>query len=314
MNRNKIAAPTDMRKFIELQLARWALTWIPNLSRPRLLRLAKFLGAAAYYASPHLRNVGFANLAIAFPRASQSERRCWLKASFQNFALVMLDAFWFSKDSASRLAQWVRFDSNMDRVFQNKAQICVTAHLGNWEVVGSASAQKGFPLVSVAAPLANAGVDALLRTLRERTGQQIVSKHGVLRSLIRTLKAGGKIALLLDQNTKPSEGGIWMDYFGLPVPVSPAADALHERTGAEVLFGFCIPQEDGSYIASAPDVLAPADVVSEPMAATRAILRATERLVRQHPSCWLWTYKRWKYIAPGHAAAEYPFYAKQATR
>jgi len=36
-----------------------------------------------------------------------------------------------------------------------------------------------------------------------------------------------------------------------------------------------------------------------------------ERDILEHPNYWLWTYKRWKYVAPGREKSDYPFYAKE---
>lgn len=311
-----------VRQHLETFLARWGMRAIPALSRKGVLRWATFLGGAAYLFSPHLRAVGRANLDLAFgDTLADTRKRQILKHSFRSFALAILDTFWMSRNTAERLKEIVVYHPGFDRLLQPQAMICVTAHLGNWEVLGMAFSARGYPLNSVAAPIENEKVDEILNQLRKVTGQKVLSKHGVLRSLLKVLKDGGRIALLLDQNTRVEDGGMFVDFFGLPVPVSPIGGVLWHHTQARVLVSACIPQPDGRYLAVEPKEISiphdgsiPKGDVSRIM--TEAITRATEDLVRAYPDCWLWTYKRWKYIAPGRTKEDYPFYAKQprATR
>jgi len=293
---------------VEYALARVALLIVPRLSRGMILGLSRFSGTTASRFARHLRHVGLVNLDIAFGDSlSAAEKHRILKRSFQSFALMLLDTFWFSKRHDERIKALVRFAPEFDQLFRPAAQICVTGHLGNWEVLGMAFSLKGFPLMSVAAPLENALVDNLFNDLRKTTGQQVVSKYGALRPLLRTLKDGNKIALLLDQNTKPADGGLFVEFFGKPAPISSAAAMLGLRTGAEIFVGTCLPQPDGTYFAPAP-VRIPAD--GDEAEVTRRIALGLEQLIRNHPEHWLWMYKRWKYVAPGHAREEFPFYAK----
>lgn len=294
---------------VESMLAHAALKIVPRLSRRAVLRLSRMFGATAYLLSAHLRQVGLVNLDIAFGDSlSAGEKRRILKKSFQNFGLVMLDTFWFAGRNEKDITALVKFAPEFDRLFRPAAQICVTGHLGNWEVLGMAFSMRGFPLLSVAAPLRNPLVDGLFNDLRKTTGQQVVSKYGALRPLLRTLKENGKIALLLDQNTKPADGGLFVDFFGKPAPVSSAAAMLALRTGAEIFVGACLAQEDGTYFAPAP-VHIPAE--GDEAGITHQIALGLERLIRAYPEHWLWMYKRWKYVSPGRRREEFPFYAKE---
>lgn len=300
-----------IRKTAETALARFALAVIPALPRPAIIGLSRFFAASAYVLSHHLRRVGWANLDLAYGTSTtRSEKRRILQASFQNFALMSLDSFWFSRDPAARMQKYMHFEDGFHDAFCDKPQICITAHLGNWEVLGLTMVHQGIPMLSVAAPLANPDVDAIFNELRARTGQRVVSKHGVIKALLKELRHGGKVALLLDQNTRPDEGGAWVDFFKRPVSVSNIAGTLHERTRAEVLFGACLARSDGHYFIPRPEVLVAADAELDSRAVTEAVARATERWIQRYPDKWLWTYKRWKYVPPGWDRSEYPFYAK----
>lgn len=286
------------------------------MSRRALIRTARALGSLAYYVGRgRTRRIAEANLAIVFPERSPRERRRILKRSLQTFAQSMLEVFWLGRDAGKRLASLVELDSSYDALLRPGPAICVTAHLGNWEALGMAlSLRTGEPLVSVAAAIKNRRVDELFVNLRRVTGQEIVPRKGAVRSLLRALRSGRKIALVLDQNTKPVEGGIFVDFLGLPAPVSTAPALLALRTGAPIYVGAAIPVEGGRYRAT-PVVHVPLETSGgtdeEVVRATTARIAAElSALIRAYPEAWVWSYKRWKIRPPGALEAAYPFYSR----
>jgi lauroyl/myristoyl acyltransferase len=307
-----------IRFHLEYALARVGMAVVPRLPRQAAVLIARAFGRAAYTLSAHLRKVGHANLDIAFgPDKTPAEKKAILIESFQTFALMLIDLFWFSRHPRERIETYVHFDESYDAFFaEHSATIAITAHAGNWELLGKAIALKGHPPTSVAAPLKNEKVDRLFNRMREDTGQTIVSKRGAVRALIKTLKNDGKVALLLDQNTKPSDGGIFLDFFGLPVPVSLAVATLARHTGAHLAFGTCLPEAHGHYWMRNYCPIDISDIQDNnrtrlEAAITRRILETIEQQIRQTPEKWLWSYKRWKYTAPGRKRSDYPFYAKE---
>ncbi len=304
------------RAGLELRLAQWALRIVPSLSRPTLLRLSCFLGSAGYYfGGTRTRGVADANLRLVFPDLTARERRHISKSALQSFALAMLDVFWLVRDPERKLRALVQFHPSYGPLFEDKAAVCITAHMGNWELLGMAVSQRsGHPLTSVAAAIKNPRVDALFNDLRQQTGQHIVPRKGAVRSLLKTLRDGGKIALVLDQNTKPVEGGIFVNFLGRPAPVSTAPALLALRTNSPVYVGIMIPDKAGRY-QTLP--LIQVDMNGLPEDQEAAIAMLTQRIadvlsdsIRQHPEHWAWSYKRWKFRPEGARAEDYPYYSR----
>lgn len=313
-----MAQDHPIRTVLELIGTRAARATVPALSRAAVVRMANGLGRVAASGAGHLRRVGLANLDLAYGDSlSPAEKRNILCRSLQSFCLVMLDVFWFGRDTEERLRRHVRWDPVFLASVQDpKPKIMLTSHLGNWETLGQAAASKGVPLMSVAAPLANTSVDEVFLSLRRASGQIVVPKEGAMLRLLRHLRKGGKVAMLLDQNVKPTEGGIFVPFFGLPVPISMAAATLALRLPCPIETGYMLPQPGGAYLAMAGKRILPRDYpkTGDPGAVEALTLRIAglcEEIVRQHPDLWLWSYKRWKHIPPGVPAAKYPFYAKR---
>lgn len=299
-----------------------ALAWIARgivrpLPRSAVCRLASFLGNVGYLFSGRMGAVARANLAVVFgDRLSTEEKERILRQSIYNFSLVALDAIWFSADTSRRIHRWVELNTSLAAVFpEHQPAVCLTAHFGNWEVLGHAVAIAGYPLVSVATPLKNQAVDRILRRAREAVGQIIIERDGAVRKMLHALRNNGRVAMLLDQNTALLEGGIFVDFFGVPATVSPAAASLAYRTQSRIVMGFCVPNPNGSYRVFSPVVFPPPDdgppTRERIFALTQRIVREFEKVILEYPEYWLWMYKRWKHIRPGDRREGYPFYSSE---
>jgi lauroyl/myristoyl acyltransferase len=297
---------------LEMALVHSAFFITARLTRRGLMGLARFLGALAFQVAWTQRRVALANLDLAFGDSKNpDEKRAIAKASYVSFFRAILDFAWFSFQSRRRLERWFHFDPSMETYKAHSPVIVVTAHFGNWELLGQAGSLFGNAPVSVAATFLNERLNRFMTRLRERNGMTIASREGALRFLFRALKAGGRVALIMDQNTRLSEGGVFVRFFGRPATMSPAASVLAIRTGAPIIPVFCQALPDGSYRGYTAPMLIPG-IDGDEAALNQRIADAFETEIRKHPEQWLWMYRRWKYIPSGGKAEELPFYAHPA--
>lgn len=290
----------------------FSLAWVPLLPRPALLCLSRTLGSLGYRFSRRLRLLGEANLDFAFGKEkTEEEKLAILRATFQHFALVVADIVWFSFRTRARVEKYVVFDESCGPTFETGGKLFLTGHYGNWEINGLASAHVGHPVMSIAAALKNPIVNDLFIRIRERTGQVILPQQGAARGLLKGLKNGNKIAVLLDQNTHPRDGGIFVDYFGTPVCVSSAPAALAIKVGVQTVAVTCVPDNRGIYTVHVHEVIeAPGPGPNAVARLTQAMTSAMERVVRAQPQYWLWMYKRWRHIPDGADPSHFPDYAR----
>ncbi|MBT8042849.1 MAG: hypothetical protein KJN98_06735 [Pontiella sp.] len=288
---------------------------IPLLPRTVITAMAHLTGTLAFHIGRRERTIGLANLDAVFgDTKTRAEKRAILKKTMRGFILTMSDIFWFSRHTEKRVRKYQRFVPDSGPYFEDKAHIIITAHAGNWELIGLESGLRGLDVASVAATTKNESVDKLLIALRERTGQTIIPREGALRSLINRIRANGKAAFVLDQNTSEDEGGIWVDFLGMPTPVSSAPAHLAYRTGTDIIFAFSQPISGGKYEAHTGQVITPPPydktqdqdrIVRE---LTQQIMDIVSRQIRSHPESWLWSYKHWRRVKPGTDPALYPVY------
>jgi lauroyl/myristoyl acyltransferase len=306
-----------LRRPFERAAIHFVMALIPRLPRGGVLMLAKAGGRLGYLFDSRGRKIGLANLDVAFGDSkTAAEKHDILKVSFETMARTLLDTFWFAHKPAERLNKYVELDDSANVFFADKPFICITAHFGSWEIMGQMSGHLGYPLSSIATPVKNETVNKHFIRAREATGQVIIPRAGALRKLLSILRKGGKTAFLADQDTAESDGGIWVDFFGLPATITAAPALLAGRIGAQILIGFCIPQPKGRYRIYAAKVMEPPKETDEETIRTLSgqISRATEEEIRKHPQYWLWMYKRWKNKKPGDESAGYPWYTRPAIK
>uniref|UniRef100_UPI003561EA26 lysophospholipid acyltransferase family protein n=1 Tax=Pontiella sp. TaxID=2837462 RepID=UPI003561EA26 len=232
------------------------------------------------------------------------------------FVLTMLDVFWFSFRAEQRINKYVKFEDTpiVDSFFEDKAIICITAHMGSWELIGQTAALRGADLASIAATIKNQTVNRILIKKREKTGQTIIPRQGALKTLISRLRKKGKTAFVLDQNTHPKNGGIWVDFLGMPMSVSPAPAALAYRTGTPIYFGFSLPEPGGHYRMIVPKIIEPpvfdkqADMDAVVHQLTQDIEDVISEKIRDYPQFWLWSYRHWQRHAGHDFPPNYPSY------
>jgi len=301
---------------METFLFRAAMYLVPLLPRKLLIYLTGVAGSASYYFASRERRTGLVNLDTVYGNTkTAAQKKVILQQSLVSFTRTIADIFWFSKKTLKRTQTYQSFNPLSGPYFEHRAQIIITAHTGNWELIGLESALLGLDIASVAATSKNSSVDTMLNALRQKTGQTIIARQGALRTLINRFRQNKKAAFVLDQNTPEELGGIWVDFLGIPTPVSSAPAHLAYRTGTEIIFAFSHPVPGGKYEARIGPVIQPpaydkaqdqVDIVSN---LTQQIMDVISAQIRAHPESWLWSYKHWRRHAPGTDPSIYPVYS-----
>jgi KDO2-lipid IV(A) lauroyltransferase len=293
----------------------WAIRVLPFRA---MIALADGLAFLTYHLLRQDRRVAMANLDLAFGDAkTRAEKRRIARATFRNLCRAIVSLFWAPNLTKENIDRYVRLDADSERRVREitaagRGILFCTPHLGNWEYASLRTGFAGFELVIVADPSRNPAVGRKIFDLRSLSGHKIVPPQFAVLKLFRQVMRGGSTAMLVDVNGRRNRGGVWNDFFGVPVFNSVAVAELALRTKAAIVFGIGWPKADGTvdlkYYDEMP-VASTGDSAADQQRVTDDITRFVEQLVREHPELWLWTYKRWK-RRPSEAKRQYPFYSK----
>lgn len=287
---------------------------LPCLSLKAILRLSKILADAAFFFDRYGRRVSAANLEIiAGKKLSRKRLDILTRGAYRNMMRVLLMIFWTTKDTAARTEKVIEFsDSLREGMSAHHPAVTISAHLGNWETLTLACEKNGFHMVSVAKDVKGRGFTERLLEARRKIGQEIVPAQGALKQLMRALKKGSSVGLLIDQHVEERDGGLWTEFFGLKAAVSQSAAMLAKRFNRPIIFGWSRPLKDGRFRCELGKIFLPEQQGEDIAACTMQLVEEFERVIRRHPSLWCINYCRWRYLIPGEDASRYPFYAKPA--
>jgi KDO2-lipid IV(A) lauroyltransferase len=180
--------------------------------------------------------------------------------------------------------------------------IAASPHFGSWEMAGLAYSRLQ-PIVTMYRPQ-DEPWDSLIKAGRSRFGAEVVpSDRGGMRRLLETLKRGGSIGVLPDQDP-PTGSGVFAPFFGIVAHSPVFASRLARRTGATILYVYAERLSWGRgfvlHIEAAPPEVADADEVR----AVAAVNRGVEACIRRSPAQYYWAYMRFRRRPVG----EPPFY------
>jgi KDO2-lipid IV(A) lauroyltransferase len=188
------------------------------------------------------------NLRVIFPGKSLWQIRRIRRRMSRNFAKYLVDFFRFSEIDAEYLAQKVKIENRhyLDGALsKNKGAIVITAHLGNWELGGVVIGVLGYSFWVVAMAHKNKKVNDFFNFQRETKGIHVIPLGKAVRQCLKVLGENRIVGLVADRDF--TEKGAVVDFFGRPTifPEGPAAFSLN--TGAEIVPGFMLRNDDESF-------------------------------------------------------------------
>jgi KDO2-lipid IV(A) lauroyltransferase len=200
------------------------------------------------------------------------------------------------------LQNYIRFigKEHLDCAYaRGKGVLCLTGHIGCWELFGAFIASQ-YPLKVVGAALYDPRLDAILIAERGKAGYSSLPRDASgTRQIIRWMKQGGLLGILIDQDTRVD--GEFIDFFGQPAYTPAGPVVIAERTGAALVPLAIYMNEDGTHTVEARAEVQLQNTGNDRqdrIANVEKCSKAVEAFIREHPAQWVWMHERWKTKAP----------------
>jgi KDO2-lipid IV(A) lauroyltransferase len=230
---------------------------------------------------------------------SETERIRIARASFAHLGLLLADTPAFARVRPDRLEKYARFEGlehARAAYAKGRGVFIFSGHYGNWEMVALIQGFLGLPLAMVTRPLDNPYLERILFRYRTLSGNQVIHKRGAAREMIRALRRGWGVAIVIDQNVR-GEDGIFVDFFGTPASTTPALATLALKTDVPIVPVFGVPEPDGRYrIRYLPELefQRSGDTRRDIFDLTQRCTRVIEDQIRREPEYWVWMHRRWR--------------------
>ena len=264
--------------------------------------LGRFLANIAYLVDIKHRTVAEKNLRNAYgDELSESQIQEIIRRSYVHLASVGIDFIKLPRivnsNNWQNYFEFEGLENAQKALEEGKGVLCVTGHVGNWEVLGCAMAYVYHHSVhSIAKHMENPYMDRFFTELREKNGQKIIFTENAAREILRALKNNKLLGILVDQHVR--ENSIFVDFFGQKASTTRSVATLSLKTGAPVIMFFARRLQGGyrfRITVSEPiQIEKTGDMEKDIFNLTQRCTNLIESKIRERPHEWLWIHRRWK--------------------
>lgn len=233
-----------------------------------------------------------ANLLLAFPEKSESERAAIAAGMYNHFGYTVAD---FVRGSIRTDEEYVSTttvegEENFDKALaEGKGVLLVTAHLGNWERFGHWFYLKNVSVSGVARDANDDEITERVTKIRGERGARMLSRGRAAREILVRLKAGEVIFILPDQNADDA----FIPFFGHMAGTALGPAVLHLKTKAPILPACMLRTGPGTYRIVFREPLHALEGESAEELMTR-VNAEIEAMIRLAPEQYLWMHDRWR--------------------
>lgn len=288
------------RYLLEYAGLRIGLVLFDRLPLPIAETVGCVLADCFYWLNASRRRTAAANVRRAGISSEPRQIARIVRASFRHFVLVAIESLkfpeFFSAETWRERAVLDIHPDALDAVARfDRGLILASAHLGNWEIGGRLVSFLR-PLTVIARKMNNPYTNRIMERRNAGTRVTLTPKRDTdARRLIRTLREGGALAVVIDQHAGGQ--GIPVDFFGVPASTFPTPALLHLRLRVPLVFAYCLRTGPMQYrLVIGPPIVVPPS--GDRRADIRDILldinRTLERAIRANPAQYLWAHRRWK--------------------
>jgi KDO2-lipid IV(A) lauroyltransferase len=298
-----VAGPTFSQRLAYAGL-RLALLLARTMSVERLSAIGSFV---MRHVGPRLRQNrrALANLAVAFPRLSEDERRAIASAMWANMGRTFAETLALDRLVADpgRL-EITDLEAWSHRAVEPGPIVGCTLHMGNWELAIHPFVVFGREPAGVYKPLDNPLIDAWLRETRSSLfpggllgkgdrGDADGTGQRTARQLIDKARSGGTLGFVTDHFDRRGEA---VPFLGRTARFTTAPAGIARHVGARVWLGRCLRLgEESRFRFDIRELSVPrsGDKKADAVALTAQMFAVFEEWIREHPEQWMWWNTRW---------------------
>jgi KDO2-lipid IV(A) lauroyltransferase len=186
---------------------------------------------------------------------SRSKVEAVARKTFQNYGQYLLDYMVMHRLQPSNKSRWVEGEVGGEHMVEalrgGKGVICITPHLGNWEMGGLLFSFRGGTLNVLTLDERDQRTKSFREEMRGRKGIRNIyidprdeSPMAIL-DAVKALRRNEIVAMLGDR--AESQKTLSLDFFGRPTPFPIGAALLALATGAPVLPVFVVMEKSRKY-------------------------------------------------------------------
>jgi Kdo2-lipid IVA lauroyltransferase/acyltransferase len=271
----------------------WLFAWIPSRA---MLLVTAVASRITFFVLWRYRKRMEANVATALGSEVRTpeERKRLVRRAWDNFACSVYEtiAVLYSSPEAIRAGIVIEGEEHLSRALaRGKGVIALSAHLGNFMVIGIRLAASGYPFKVVVKHPRDKAFGRLLDHYRTKVGLGSIAakpRREAARQVLKALRANEVVLMIADEF---KSGGVEIEFLGQLVPAPRGPVTLALRSGAAVLPMFVV--RDGAnrstlHIWPEIEIVKSGEVQDDVAANAASFARRLDAMVRRYPEHWNW--------------------------
>lgn len=266
------------------------------------LAFARILGVLSYYLLWRYRKRALRNIEIAFNTNMKSREQVRIiKALAKNLWKSFVEIIYSTGPHKGKISERIMLEGreNLERALSyRKGVIAVSAHLGNFAILGFGLVRNGYRAHIVIKPVDDRGVENIFQVYRKRQGANFIltkPSDECLKKILKALRSNEIVCLLVDLDKRRSS--VMVDFIGKPAAttISPAVISL--RTGSPIVPIFIIRDINDChkiYIEPPLEVEMPSTQDDYILKITEKINKVIQGYIFRYPEQWSWINQRWE--------------------
>jgi KDO2-lipid IV(A) lauroyltransferase len=279
----------DIRYHVSLSMVRL----IRYLPYPLVLIFFRALSVIAWFVDPFHRKIAGMQIHAAL---GMDDSRL-VRNVFMNQAEILVDTIKYAylRDDQIREKIVVEGKEFLDEALAaGKGVMMITGHIGNWEILAHLPRILGIQFCVMADMRNDEKLESIINDIRSRSGATILPPRGKALMLIKELKKGRAIGVIVD-NRGEKKDGLFCTVFGMPAPTNPAPAFIAIKGEAIVLPVYSV-KLDGVYHVRFHQAV-DASTFGQDKEAIQALSDFMQSwvasVVEHYPDQWFWLYSRW---------------------
>ncbi len=269
---------------------------------PRRWRKAFFraLGTFAYHVSKRYGRVVEQNLKFVYgddvsPEFIDKVKRHSFNQMMLNFMHTMESRYYAPEE----IVENIKFE-NLEVVQkaqkENRPIIFVTGHYGSWELAGRALSFSIEPILIIYKKMKNKYFENYLLSSREKWKMTYAERHGAMKVMLKTLKNGGAMAVLIDTNVNKNEA-IQVEFLGHQMGQIQTTAYFARKFNAALIPALIHTEDNENFTIKFYDEIVPPKTDNEKEDLRISTQMQTDWLSKEilkKPEPWFWLHRRFK--------------------
>jgi KDO2-lipid IV(A) lauroyltransferase len=294
----------NMKRYIDQGIERilkMGIAFIGLLPLWLLHLVGKWLASFVFFILRKRRGIIIENLKLAFgPHLDKREMKRLYRGIVSNIGKGLMETLKLPSlpDRFFNDIDVTGLDHLRDAANQGKGVIAVSAHLGNFALIGRKLSLLGYRFNDINRDPHNRWGAKMFEWITKCEGVNYIPdkpKNLCIKRSIECLKNGE--ILFIPNDLSAVSGGIYVDFFGYEVPTFKGPVTLSMRSGAPILPLFIVWDDDDRQrmIIEPPIPIIREGSIEEDIYKNIAhITKIIEGYVRRYPTQWWWVHRRWK--------------------